>query len=166
MNWSLSLSLFFSPFLFIYPSIYVSLVHWDTHLSYELTSLSFLSFRYSSTTWVFHWDNPPLLWTDIPLTLLSLSLIIYLSIFFWSVIHWDTHLPYELIRKSTQEIDLIHGAVVKGSNGQDPLLMVIDIDDLSKAKKMILKNHTNILLNTWNVSPKIPAFFIALKSLI
>lgn len=44
--------------------------------------------------------------------------------------------------------------------------MVIDIDDLSKAKKMILKNHTNILLNTWNVSPKIPAFFIALKSLI
>lgn len=145
----------------MFTEIPISLMNWPL-------SISFLSFRYSSTTWVFHWDNPPLLWTDIPLTLLSLSyhISIYLSIFFWSVIHWDTHLPYELIRKSTQEIDLIHGAVVKGSNGQDPLLMVIDIDDLSKAKKMILKNHTNILLNTWNVSPKIPAFFLALKSLI
>lgn len=60
-----------------------------------------------------------------------------------------THLSYELVRQPAQQVDLVHSAVVEGANGQDALLMIVDVNDLTekKPKTYRVNSRTRIFLS-------------------
>ena len=71
------------------------------------------------------------------------------GLFFFVCFLLPTHLSYELVRQPAQQVDLVHSAVVEGADGQDALLMIVDVNDLTekKPKTYRVNSRTRIFLS-------------------